>query len=629
MSGFVAVFAREFRLRRVLLLGALLIGLAAPILPRLEGLSGTAAAESGTAAALLLGLLTCVVYSFVLGSGAISLDLTGGRLGFDFVRPISGFSIWAGRIGAAVALLTGSALLLLAPAVLSDPTNRILPERASSWLPALDNPAGAFVVGLFGCLVLLFLTHAVAVLWAARSAALGLDLAGLLGVGLLLGAAFSRLLRNLAMDALGLCLILFVGLLFTALVGASLAQLLVGRTDLERGHRALSLALWTPLLAGSLALEAASRWVVSPRLRDLAVVDFVSQPRSGTWFGISGDLRGRGRLGGQFLIDSATGRVVPQGVGSSAWTGPTSFSKDGKTAAWLPGSPSERAIRWVDLSAEKPESKAAPISLDGSARWPALSATGEWLAIQVAGRILVFELRTGRLLESVPLTAGQDDLRMIWTPDDRLRLWTTDREGVATAPRKISIAETQIPGGALESSGSIELVGRGFNWDVDLDGSVVLVREEETGRHLLFDGRTGGALGAIDSPRRSRGVLLADGTAAVLVYGPGPPSLSTYDRTLGLRRRFDLQGYRAPLIAGQPTSDTILVSGLSERAENREGGRRLLLLDQSTGTLREVGPSRMPSWGASGSAGRVLQTGPATFARWDPATETLKPIVPR
>ena len=97
-SAAVAVFLRELRLRRILLLGALLVGLAAPLVPRLQGQTGARAADASAGMALLLGFLTCNVFSLLLGSGAIARDLSEGRLGFDFVRPIPAFAIWAGRI---------------------------------------------------------------------------------------------------------------------------------------------------------------------------------------------------------------------------------------------------------------------------------------------------------------------------------------------------------------------------------------------------------------------------------------------------------------------------------------------------------------------------------------------------
>lgn len=628
MSAFVAIFAREFRLRRVLLVGALAIGLMAPIIPRLQGQSGMEAAQSGAETALLLGLVTCGLFALVLGSGAITRDLADGRLGFDFVRPASGFAIWAGRFGAAVALLFASALLVVVPALLTAPESRSTPVQGESWLPAL-NTEGAILVGWVGCLVLLLSTHVVTTLFAARSAALGWDLAALVAVGLLLVTAFARLYRSFALDALGLGVILFVLLFLGALIGSSLAQLLIGRTDLVRGHRALTLALWLPLLAGALALEIGSRWVVSPTVREVYHVTSVTEARVGGWFGIYGTLVRRGRLAGQFLIDSATGRVLPQGISVYGWNGSTSFSSDGLIAVWCSDGPKERGVRWVDLSQPEPKIEVAPITLPWSADPPSLSATGKWMAVRSGVRVLVFELRTGTLAKSISVSAAWTGLRMHWLPGDRLRLWTiTDREGASESP--ISITEVQLPAGNPESVGSIELAARNPAWMVSRDASTVLVRENASRSWRLLDGRSGDLLGTIDAPERSTAAFLADGSVAIIEQGQAPRNLVIYDRTAVARQRFDLQDYRALLVAGQPTPGSVLVSGLPAKAIRREGGeRRLLLLDRVRGSVRDVGVSWIPPLGAPESTGKLVQTGPATFARWDPATETLKPIVPR
>ncbi len=614
MNAFAAIFAREFRLRRMLLIGALAIGFIGPVF---LGLSGQIAADSISAVALLIGLLTCVIYALVLGSGAIARDLVDGRLGFDFVRPISGFSIWAGRLGSAVALLAVSALLVVAPALLFYP----LPSQMG-WLS---------VVGWLACLALLLLTHLVTVLYASPSAALVLDLAGLVAVGFLVWAALTRLHHNWAQDAFGVGLIAFLALTLAALVGASLAQLLVGRTDLARSHRVLSIALWVPLLLGALALDAASRWVVSPKASDLLRADAVSEAPAGSWFSVGGKLRNRGAIAGRFLIDSATGRVVRQGVSRDSWFFSTTFSRDGRMAAWFSDSPKEIGVLWADLSAAEPKVKTAPISFERIAEEPSLSPSGRWFAARSNGRLLVFELRTGRLVASVPVNSDWSALRTAWIGEDRLRVWSVVANAPVPVPQRISIEEIQVPaepGTAALPVGSIVLPSRRISWAVSRDGATLIVRENGTGHREVFDGRTGEAVGVIDEPRQSGGVLLRDGLVAIVVRLPEPRSLAIYDRTGTLRRRFDLRGYPGLLLAGQPTPTTILGS-VSVAGSPKSELRRLILFDLATGTIREVGRGRVPPLDPAESRASIVQTGPAAFARWDPATETLRPIVPR
>lgn len=628
MNAFAAIFARELRLRRMLLIGALAIGFIGPVF---LGLSGQIAADSVSAVALLVGLLTCATYALVLGSGAIARDLVDGRLGFDFVRPISGFSIWAGRIGAAVALLAASAVLVVAPALLFYPEPHSLPSQVG-WSPAMDSTAGVLAVGLLACLALLLLTHVVTVLFASRSAALVLDLASLVAVGLLVNAALTRLYRNRAQDVLWVGAGPLFAFLLLVLIGASLAQLLVGRTDLARSHRALSITLWVPFLLGALALDAASRWVVSPNAGDLLGADAVFEAPAGSWFGVGGYLRHRGSLVGRFLIDAATGRVVRQDVSRERWNFSTtfSFSRDGRIAAWLSDSPKETGVRWTDLSASEPKVKTAPISFEGVAEEPSPSPNGRWLALRFDRRMLVFELRTGRIVNSVPINPDWDALRIRWIAENRLRFWREEGNFDANRQSRISIAEIQVPGDPGNSSpvsvGTIALSVHGYAWDVSRDGTTVVVHEirPETGRRNLFDGRTGAALGEIHEGTRSAGVLLSDGSVAIDVLRP-ERSLAIYDRTGVLRRRFN----SGLLFGAQPSPSTMLASSTVVDSKGNPGPRRLWLLDLTTGGMREVGRGWIPVSATAGSGVTIVLTGRTTFARWDPATETLKPIVLR
>lgn len=625
MSGFAAIFVREFRLRRILPISALAIGLLGPVFFRL---SGQIAADSVSAVALLIGLLTCALYALVLGSGAIARDLADGRLGFDFVRPISGFAVWAGRFGAAVALLVSSAILVVAPALLLYPAPHSFPSQVD-WFPAMDSTAGAVAAGFLLCLILLLLTHVVSVLFASRSARLALDLAGLVVVGLLVNAALARLYRNWAQDAFAVGSIFYLVFFLIVLIFATLAQLLVGRTDLARNHRALSIALWVPLLLGALALDAAARWVVSPKVGDLVAANAVYEAPAGSWFEVGGSLRNRGSLAGLFLIDAATGRVVRQGVSRERWAFSTTFSRDGRIVAWLSDSPRETEVRWTDLSASEPKVEVAPISVPGGAEIPALSPDGRWLAFRSDRRLLVFELRIGRLVYSLPITPDWDALRLRWIGEDRLRFWSASGNLDVSLEPKISIAEIQVPGDpgkkAPLSVGTIPLSLHGYVWDVSRDGALVQVRESEfgSGRWNLFEGRTGVALGQIHEGTRSAGILLSDGSLAINVLDP-ERSLALYDRTGVLRRRFS-----SPLLFGaQPSPNTILASSTgAESAPGQPGPRHLWLLDLTTGSKREIGRGWIPVSATVGSGVTIVLTGRTTFARWDPATETLKPIV--
>ncbi len=643
MSAFLAIFAREFRLRRILLLGALFVGLAAPIIPRLQGARGVLAAESALDAALFLGLITGVLFAALLGSSAAAGDLSHGRLGFDFVRPISGWAIWAGRFGAAVALLFASAGLVLLPAILSGGTwgdSRTVALRlpAGNGLDSLGT-FGTAVLGLLGCTVLLFLVHAIGVFYASRSAWLAVDLAALAAIGLIVAGALSRLQSHWALEAFGAGAIALSAMGAVALIAASCAQVVRGRIDLARGHRALSIVLWGCLLLGALGLEAASRWVLSAEVGDLETETYTQVAPRGGWFALSGTARRLGtNYASQFLIDGASGRTVrlrslpPGGI----WGGEVSFSGDGRWAAWhlqQPGQSSEV----VRLDLAHPGSRPEALQLGLPYRQQlGLSPTGRWCAAFDSDRLLVFELATSRLVASIALDGPSvyEGIQGIWTAPDRFR-WYTKRpsEGASEDPRqvRIEITEMALPAGRPERVGEIRAAPLGFPWQISTDGGTVLVRERTSERWLLFDGRTGGFRAPLEFPRRTSALLLPLGRVAAVQHGTEGANA----RTLVLSEkegqeilRLDLPRYQYIRLGSLATPTVLLAAGTSKTTED-PAAWHLLALDLVNRKVTEIGRG-VPAGGFTGEAGtlgsRLVKTAIASFAVWDPATGKLVPL---
>ena len=93
MRGMLAIFSRELAARREVLWLAAALGLLAVAIPLLPGLEGQRPEEivsvTSGAVALLVGLLLAAAF----GVGLIGRDLSEGRLGFYFARPVSGIAI--------------------------------------------------------------------------------------------------------------------------------------------------------------------------------------------------------------------------------------------------------------------------------------------------------------------------------------------------------------------------------------------------------------------------------------------------------------------------------------------------------------------------------------------------------
>jgi hypothetical protein len=116
MSGLWAVLVREIRERRAIPLAALALGILPVIagsIPALTRIGGTDVRED---LAVVLGFAFPVAVALGLGVSVIGRDLAEGRLGFYFSRPISGFALWAGKMGATLILIGASALLVVLPA---------------------------------------------------------------------------------------------------------------------------------------------------------------------------------------------------------------------------------------------------------------------------------------------------------------------------------------------------------------------------------------------------------------------------------------------------------------------------------------------------------------------------------
>ncbi len=643
MSGFVAVFFREFRSRRLLLLGALFGGLGAVAIPYMAGRTGPVAVETALDAAVLIACITGVLFAALLGAGAVAGDLTHHRLGFDFGRPISGWAIWAGRFGAAVALLFASTALAVFPAgLLAGRTARV-----GEWAQTTALPGSPDRLGLLGtaslislaCVVLLFLVHAIGVFYTSRSGWLTLDLAGLLAVGWIGVGALSRLESNWALEALAISWVAFAVCAGVVLVAASCAQVLYGRVDVARGHRALSMVLWGGLLVGALGLQFGSRWVVSPSVGDLVNTQVKTAPR-GSWFTVSGYARHRGKdHGAAFLIDAATGRTVRLGPSRNrGWIAP-SFSADGRHAVWVQ---QERGLPWeivrLDLSRPGARPETMRLGLPFVVETLSLSPTGRWVAALAAERLFLWDLDRSKLVATIPVTYSTwQGLLLAWVGNDRLRWFVKGAEEETSRSVRIEIREVGLPAGRVEKRAEVLTVPLGFSWGISEDGSTVLVLDRRGERRLLFDGATGEPLGALPAPPRSSAALLPDGRVAVVLR-----DADTADRrTLALFARdgreigcLDLPRFRYLRLGGLSAPDRWLAAGsahgsIDPAVPDDPAAWNLFAIDLSAMKVAEVGRG-LPAdrWRSDpGSPGaRLVMTGEASFSLWNPDTQKLAPL---
>lgn len=630
MRGFAAVFGREVSERRMLALLALGLGFLPLVLPWLPGVAAREHPEelrSAMALAIALGL--SAVTAVLLGGSVIARDLAERRLGFYFARPLAGWEIWAGKIGAAVALTLGSALLVLLPTALlggvPGPQTLGVPVMATPWL---------FLVLGIALVELILISHASGIILRARSAWVGLDLAAaavfaLLGRGALrpLSFAGARIPAHWVLEALAL-------LALAGLLAAGAVQVIDGRTDPRRAHRALSLTLWGVLLAGGLAAQGYARWVLAASPEDLGPVDQV-EVSAGSWISLCGEDTRRSFFP-CFLMDMSTGRFARTVPGSDqkGLRQALEFSADGRWAAWLEpeegaGRPGSLQLYRLDLRHPGSEPFQSNVAYNRVPSTLALSPDGSRIAALLDGRVVVDEIVTGNRLVSalLPDSGGAAFLR--FASPGRLQIRGAEAEGQQPemGQRVWRIWGMDISQGYFRRTGGFVAPRGAAKWSAD--GSRVIMLEPRTREILLLDGWTARPLARLpwesswhgDVP----GVLgfLPDGRIAVEVPGEAGTELRVLAPDLSAELRRCRIGFPAHLrLKGQPAPDLLTVS--AETQIPGRARRSLLLLDLAAGSARELpkglwamsapemGPGSAGSRLFLGADGRLLQLDPGT-----------------
>lgn len=627
MRGFWAVFRRELAERRLIALGALLLSLAPLAAPLLAG-QGHRVEDVRSGAAIILAVMVSVFLALALGSSAIGADLGERRLGFYFSRPLSGGAIWAGKMAAAAVLALGSGALVILPALLHgdglDPGG--LWGATVLWTGNLGRDF-AFLAG--GVLFLLLLSNALSVMARARSPWLLLDLAAALALGVGVWATATRLLAVGAFGPLALGMTAIAGALTVALAVAGAVQTVRGRTDLRRGHRLLSLILWSLVALGALGLEGYSRWVLAAEPGDLVRIERVVPAPAGSWISVRGEVAARAGYSPLFLFDTATGRFRRIESTFAMW-GAVEFSRDGRRVVWLEGHRGDRppfAVFRQDL-----DGRATPVSTRVWFDEPveiAVSEDGSRLAALQNERILVHDLATGRLIAASP-RLGDQTLRghLRFPGSRRVRLYGSRQNGTdGSWEFQLQVIDFDLDTGRIEPLARLPR-GEELLWSVSPDGERMMTRSAvstiQKQRLRLVDARSGQKLadlpGGVFTGTSS---FLADGRIAAASWSRGRIDLHILDaagRPL-LTRVF--QGMRLRL-GGQPAPG-LLAFGIAVRPEHGDPASwRSMLLDLETGETRPLGvglvPVGSPTAGPASAGSRLFLRRASEIVRFDPRT---------
>jgi len=634
MKATMAVMGREVMARRELLLMAVAVAIMISLLPFLPNIETYEATDVRTIGSSVSALALGCVLALLLGATVFGNDLSEGRLGFFFSRPVSSLAVWWGRVLAVMALVWAVEVIVLAPALFSEGIRVLTSSDPFDWLTLLG-----YVIAP---LLLFLLAHAVSIMLRARTAWLFLDLVGGVAAGVVGWMTLRPLLEMNAEIAFWVVSGALVAALVLALAAAGAVGVVVGRTDLRRMHGALSITLWCVLAVTVGAVGAYAGWLRNFEPGDIDHVKIQSISPAGQWVEVFGSAPGRLEVQRRFLISTTDDRwLVTAHPDRWSWNSIV-FSTDGSHAAWLVQGRGEepRALRYVALDGAELEAVSTTILVPTGTDLE-LSPDGAQVAVMEEGTLSIYELARERLLTAVRLPEDLRGSTMFFLDVATIRLYgrSSEREGNA-----IRIAEVRVPSGEILRTGEITEVPDSFwtAFDSGVEIMVIWGRSEGPvhGVRNLYNARSGELIRTLGGgfPR-----LLADGLIATLreeVEGRDWLSVESFDGTH--RAEYDLGFGVDATLGGEALPGELMVFRIVDPAVPSEG-RRADLIDLETGRWRPVatgvnsvrtgfrwklGAIGTSFWYVNQPAANCLvtdQTG--ALVRWDPDTGELIHIV--
>jgi len=482
MSHTLAIAGRELAEKRFVFLAAAAFGAIAAIMPLIPGVHD--GREAVVVTATILATAFAAGLATILGATIVGRDIGAGRMSFYFARPVGGASIWFGKLAAAAVLVAVSFAIAMVPALVAGPTTI---KRFG---------AGDLIAPLpIGAVILFFLAHAIGTMIRSRSALIAADF---IAAALLVGIAWLLVRPLLWGHAINASIVLgkaFAWALLAAAIAAGAWQLIDGRSDRRRSHRAFSTAFWAIVAVALLGAAIFVGWIVSATPADLrGRVNAIQAPQGDAAI-LSGDSK---------HFDYRPTFLNGKRINTTAWA---QFSRDG-----------QRVLMIEMLS---PLSSASEIVVRNAASgWraaPAKIAFRQWVASPVAsddlsrfaaidgGILTIYDVATSRALGSWRL--GDNNFRwMFFATPNVLRVY-------AQRTTSIEATEYDVSTRSARKLGVFEQPAIGVR--VSPDGTRAIVTQRG-GKALLCDGRTLQPIGPATWSSR----FLLDGR---LVDVPGHP----------------------------------------------------------------------------------------------------------
>jgi hypothetical protein len=624
MRGFANVLLLELRMRRAVYPAALVAGLV-PIPMAFFMKSVASFSDCVNVGAGAFALIGGELLALYLGATVLCQDISEGRAGFYLSKPVSPLALWAGKLLAAWAAVLGAMVVCLIPAtLLGGGLTDLHPSPNPLWVydlgPQELSPLWTPLLLALGLLAFIALAHALSVMFRARSLWLVLDAVMVVLLPALVWWAIKRVfllgsIYLIVFEVTTVCLVIFAGLL-----AAGAVQTVVGRADLKRGHKALSLTLWAILGVGVLALDGHAFWAARISPSDIAKVESMQAAPSGPWVLVSGRLKHRGPdAWAGILLNSQSGASYT--LRTLRWGGDTVFSPDGRFAvsvafhSMVDRSPVE--LLACDLTASKPEALATGITLSGYDTSLAFSPDSSRLAIQTGSDLLIYELPSWKLVAAQKVGTPPDSWRswrMYFLDRDTLRLGLmADQKvnGMLAKRTDLQLYEFDIKNRKLSATGSVASVGH-WSYRVDAAGERFLVFQEPVDgdrRLLLCDAKTGEVLKTLAAGEGKRSArFLSDGRILVLEKKNATQPGGEASRRLSVLspegvevRSVEVGASRYFMWGLEPAPGKVLLDSPDRIGD--ELTQKTFLLDVNTGVVQKLdglSPASLFSWYSSG-----------------------------
>ncbi len=644
MRAFIAIVLREIDERKALLAAAAvasLLPLLAPLLPA----TGTNPASDIREAVLwvMVGALV-PLFALLLGLSFIGRDLAEGRMGFYYAQPLSGPTIWFGKLAAVIVLILGAEILIMFPtAVLSpNPFHFLAPKDVLG--PFEPRWSAALVLWLAPLLIIL-LFHALGLIWRGRSAWLLVDLGGLILVIAGTWLAIRPFLPIVALDAALATVFWMVAWMLVGLIVSGAVQVTMGRVDLRRGHRVLSTALWSMLVVAAAAVLGWSLWVRAVAPRDLARVANVTAG-SGDWIAITGTSPGRLDYYPRFLFnvtDKSWVAIDPE----IQWWGPgLEFSADGSMAVWpTMDSEGEWTVNVAGLDVKHPQPRKIGVVAVGR-RWDDLSVSADGSRIVVVdGRsVAAYETSAGDQITAAVIEgefhpyyasfSGENSIQILASTSSKSNTPQRWRRYRLDLESKTLSQDADLPHPwRWRDNGRVADSGRYLD-RMDVEGDDRLVVVDAATLDVLAD------LGPM--PYWSRICETEDGLIAVVRDREGDHHIDVFASSGDLLRRIDLDKAQQILFGAELNAGEVVVGLWMWGDEERTNLERLRtsVVDLRNGevglTLDGVAPVLGPwmhgssagAWKTGSTAGRLLLGEDGSVGLLDPGTGQVEELIP-